>query len=104
MRFLTQLTVLVLVLAMGGFVYAERIMKDDCKTQYNEIQKEKSDAHENYIKSKTSLRTKLGKAESQSEVNAWEQQNWRITDDYNRKMKDMEQEMNNIYNDPDCWK
>ena len=104
MRFLIKICVIVLVLTMGGFAYAERVMKEDCKAKYNELKREKSDAHENYINSKRSLRTKLGKAESQSEVNAWEEQDWRITDDYNRKMKDMEQEMKDIYNDPGCWK
>ena len=61
------------------------------------------DAQDNYIKSRTSLRTKLGKADSQSEVNAWEEQDWRLTDDYNREMEDMEQEMESLYNDPSCW-
>ncbi len=104
MRFLIKIGVIVLVLALGSFVYAGSVMKQDCKTKYNQLKREKSDAHENYIKSKTSIRTKLGKAESQSEVNDWKRQDSRLTDDYNRKMQDMDKEMENIYNDPGCWK
>jgi hypothetical protein len=104
MRFLITIGVTVLVLTMGGLVYAERVMKEDCKTQYNDLKREKSDAQNNYIKSKTSIRTKLGKADSESEINAWEYQDKRLSDDHNNKMEDMKQEMENLYNDPSCWK
>jgi hypothetical protein len=103
MKCLIKIGVVVLALIMGSYVYAERVMKSECVTKYNELKREKSDAHQNYIKSKRSLRTKLGKVESQSEVDAWEEQDWRITDDYNRKAEDMDQEMENVYDDPGCW-
>lgn len=103
MRILIKIGVIVLVLTMGSFVYAGRVMKTECETRYNELKREKSTAHKDYMKSRKSLRAKLGKADSQSEVNIWEEQDLNLTDDYNRKMEDMEQEMNNLYNDPGCW-
>jgi len=104
MRILITIGVIVLVLTIGGLASAERVMKEDCKTKYSDLKREKSDAQKTYIKSKTSLRTKLGKADSQSEVNAWEDQDKRITEDHNRKMENMKQEMESLYNDPSCWK
>jgi hypothetical protein len=104
MRILIKIGVIVLVLAMGGLVYAGSVMKQDCKTKYDDLKKEKSVAQDNYIKTKRSLRTKLGKADSQSEVNAWEDQDKRLSDDHNSKMEDMKQEMESLYNDPSCWK
>jgi len=103
MRILITIGVIVLVLTIGGFASAERVMKDECKTKYSDLKREKSDTQDNYIKSKTSLRTKLGKADSQSEINAWEDHDWRLTDDYNRKMEEIEQEMKSLYNNPSCW-
>jgi len=104
MRFLIKIGVIVLVLAMGGLVYAGSVMKEDCKTRYNDFKKEKKDAQQNYMKAKRSLRTKLGKVDSQSEANAWEDQDKRITDDHDTKMNDMKQKMEDLYNDPSCWK
>lgn len=103
MKILIKIGVFVLVLTMGSFVYAGRVMKPDCETRYNELKKEKTVAQQNYIKARTSLRTNLGKADSQSEINAWEDQDWRLTDDYNRKMEDIKQEMESLYNNPGCW-
>lgn len=104
MSFLIKTVVIVLVLTTGGFAYAGSVMKEDCKTQYNDLKKEKSTIQQNYMKAKISLRTKLGKVDSQAEANAWEDQDKRITDDYNRKMNDMKDEMESLYNNPSCWK
>ena len=103
MSFLIKISVIVFVLAMGSFVYAESVMKEECKAKYSELNQAKSDAQKSHMKSKRSLRTKLGKADSEYEVKDWEAQDTRITDDYNRKMEGMEQEMQSIYNNPSCW-
>jgi hypothetical protein len=103
MRFLIKLGVIFLVLTIGSVAYSGRVMKADCETRYVELKREKSNAQTNYMKSKKSLRSNLGKADSQSEVDMWEKQDWELTDDYNRKMADIEQEMQYIYNDPSCW-
>jgi hypothetical protein len=103
MRILIKLGVIVLVLTIGSFAYAGRVMKADCETRYIELKREKSNTQKNYTKSRKSLRANLGKADSQSEVNIWEDQDWQLTNDYNRKMEDIEEEMRDLYNDPGCW-
>ena len=103
MRLLIKIGVIVLVLTMGSLVYAGSVMKADCKTKYNDLTREKSDTQKNYMKAKRSLRTKLGKVDSQAEADAWEEQDKRITYDYERKMDNIKQEMQNLYNDPSCW-
>jgi hypothetical protein len=104
MKLLIKISVIVLVLTMGGLVYAGSVMKVDCKTKYDDLKREKSDTQQNYMKAKRSLRTKLGKVDSQAEADAWEDQDKRLTYDYDRKMNDIKQEMESLYNDPSCWK
>ena len=103
MKILIKLGVIFLILTIGSVAYAGRVMKADCETRYIELKREKSNAHKNYMKSKKALRANLGKADSQSEVDIWEQKDWELTNDYNGKMSDIEQEMQNLHSDPSCW-
>jgi len=103
MKFLIKVGVFVLVLAIVGVAYAEVVMKEECKTRYDSLKKAQSDAQRNYMNALKSIRTRFGTIDSQEEAKNWEEQNQRLSDDYNKKFEDMKQEMKSLYNDPNCW-
>jgi gas vesicle protein len=104
MRFFIKIGLILLLVTTSGVVYAGNVMREECKTRYDELKRAQTDAQHDYIRAKKSLRTKLGKMDSQQEANTWEKNNERLTDDYNNRVEDIKQEMESLNNDPNCWK
>jgi hypothetical protein len=103
MRFLIKIGFIVLLVTMAGAVYADKIMTDECKTRYDELNKAQTDVQRDYMEDRKALRTSLGKTDSLYEASSYKDNDERLTDNYNNQVEDIKQEMESLYNDPNCW-